>query len=125
MTREIRTGRRRLKSMEAPGHLGQATAVTAEHSLLTTAWTADVRTVETAIGRFASEQPLASDCQVVMFEVEGDHQLHVNVVHELSHTAAMPGWSGPGRLPAGSVYNRRFDTSPSQIIRHIRAMVFA
>jgi hypothetical protein len=128
MNRQLRNGSRRLKSpavVEYP-HPSRETAVTTEHSLLTTAWTADVRTLETAIGRFASEQPLAGDCQVVMFEIEGDHQLHVNVVHQAEHTAVVHGWSGPGQLPEGSVYNRRFcDTPPAQIIRHIRNMVFA
>jgi len=128
MTGPIRNGSRRLKSAaidEDESH-GRATAVSTEHSLLTTAWTADVRTLETAIGQFASEQPLASDCQVVMFEIEGDDQLHVNVVHQAPRTAVVHGWSGPGQLPAGSVYNRRFsDTPPAQIIRHIRNMVFA
>ena len=127
MTGQLRNGSRRLRpaavaELDGPGRATIAT----EHSLLTTAWTADVRTVETAIGRFASEQPLATDCQVVLFEIEGDHQLHVNVVHQAPHTAVVPGWSGPGQLPAGSVYNRRFgDTTPAQIIRHIRNIVFA
>ena len=128
MTGQLRNGSRRLKSaavVEYANH-SRRTAITTEHSLLTTTWTADVRTVETAIGRFASEQPLASDCQVVMFEIEGDHQLHVNVVHQAEHTATVQGWSGPGQLPVGSVYNRRFgDTPAAQIIRHIRNMVFA
>jgi hypothetical protein len=128
MNRQLRTGSRRLKSAAVAeyGNDGGGTAVTTEHSLLTTAWIADVRTLETAIGRFASEQPLASDCQVVMFEIEGDNQLHVNVVHQAPHTDVVHGWSGPGQLPAGSVYNRRFaDTPPAQMIRHIRNMVFA
>jgi hypothetical protein len=128
MTGRLQNGSRRLKTtavLEDIG-VGRRTAVTTERSLLTTSWTADVRTLETAIGRFTSEQSLAHDCQVMMFEIEGDQQLHVNVVHQLPHTAAVPGWSGPGRLAAGSVYNRRFgDTPPSQIIRHIREMVFA
>lgn len=127
MTGQLRNGSRRLKpaAVAEYGSPGRAT-ITTERSLLTTAWTADVHAVETAIGRFASEQPLTMDCQVVMFEVEGDPQLHVNVVHQAPHTAAVPGWSGPGQLPAGSVYNRRFgNTSPAQIIRHIRNMVFA
>src|SRR5687767_2143932 len=128
MNRQLRNGSRRLTSAAVAeyGHQAGATAVKTEHSLLTTAWTADVRTLETAIRRFASEQPLASDCQVMMFEIAGDDQLHVNVVHHAEHTAVVHGWSGPGQLPAGSVYNRRFgDTPPEQIIRHIRNMVFA
>lgn len=128
MTPQRRNGSRRLTSAAVlePRRHGLAPAVTTEHSLLTTAWIADVRTLEAAISRFASEQPLAGDCQVVMFEIEGDDQLHVNVVHQLPRTAVVRGWSGPGQLPAGSVYNRRFGaTSPPQIIQHIRDMVFA
>jgi hypothetical protein len=128
MNGQLRTGSRRLKSAAVAeyGNHGGGTAVTTEHSLLTTAWTADVRTLEAAIGLFASEQPLPSDCQVVMFEIEGDNQLHVNVVHQTPHTDVVHGWSGPGQLPAGSVYSRRFgDTPPAQIIRHIRNVVFA
>lgn len=128
MTPQLRHGSRRLTSASVLEARSQALApaVTTEHSLLTTAWIADVRTLEAAISRFAAEQPLATDCQVVMFEIEGDDQLHVNVVHHGPHTAVVRGWSGPGQLPAGSVYNRRFgDMSPEQIIRHIRDMVFA
>jgi hypothetical protein len=128
MTGRLQNGSRRLKAAGSPEYTraGRPTAVTTACGLLTTSWSADVETVETAIGKFTAERPLASDCQVVMFEIAGDDQLHVNVVHHLPHTAVVRGWSGPGRVPAGSVYNRRFaDTPPSQIIRHIRKMVFA
>jgi hypothetical protein len=128
MTGQLQNGTRRLKAADVLDHgsLDRPAAITTEHSLLTSAWTEDVRTMEAAIGRFASKQPLANDCQVVMFEIAGDDQLHVNVVHQLAHTAVVRGWSGPGPLPAGSVYNRRFGETPtSRIIRHIRDMVFA
>ena len=102
-----------------------AGAVTTKHRLLTSSWKADVARLETAIGRFTADRPLANDCQVVFFEVAGDGLLHVNVTHRHA-TMAVPGWAGPGRLPDGFVHNRRFgDTPPSQMIRHIRDMVFA
>jgi hypothetical protein len=102
-----------------------ASALTSEHKLLTTAWTADVKTVETAIGRFTSDTALRNDCQVVLFEMAGDRDLHVNVTHQ-HRTKGVAGWAGPGRLPTGFVHNRRFGhTPPSRIIRHIRDMVFA
>lgn len=102
-------------------------AVTAAHSLLTSSWTVDVKTLERAIGRFTADRRLASDCQVVLFEIAGDDQLHVNVIHQLGYPrAAVRGWSGPGLLPDGCVYNRRFANVPAaEIAGHIREMVFA
>jgi hypothetical protein len=95
------------------------------HTLLTEAWTGHVRAIETAIRRFKADRPLTNDCQVVMFEMADDRHLHVNVMHK-HPTAEVSGWAGPGRVPFGVVHNRRFgDTTPHQIIRHIRDMVFA
>src|SRR5688500_8803936 len=114
MTGRLQNGSRRLKPVAVfERDLPRMTAVTTERGLLTTSWTADVEILETAIGRFAAEQPLSGDCQVVMFEMAGDHQLHVNVVHQRSRTAVVRGWAGPGRLPVGCVYNRRFDGTPA------------
>jgi hypothetical protein len=102
-----------------------ARAVTTTHRNLTSSWTADVETLETAIRRFPAHGPLENDCQVVFFEIAGDRELHVNVTHQ-HQTVAVPGWSGPGKLPDGFVHNRRFvDTPPSKMIRQIRDMVFA
>jgi hypothetical protein len=115
---------RRRTPVKTAGDAG-AKAVTTTHKLLTSSWTADVETVEAAIGRFTARRRLANDCQIVFFEIAGDGQLHVNVTHQ---DATMPvrGWAGPARLPGGFVHNRRFgDNSPSQIIRHIRDVVFA
>jgi hypothetical protein len=83
--------------------------------------------MEAAIGRFAAERPLAAGCQVILFEIPGDDQLHVNVIHQSRHPrVAVRGWSGPGELPDGCVYNRRFADAPAaEIIRQIRQMVFA
>jgi hypothetical protein len=101
------------------------TAVTARHALLTSSWTASVEALEREIGRFTAPHPRAPGCQVMLFEIEGDDQLHVNVIHA-RRRSAVRGWSGPGRVAAGCVYNRRFArTAPARIIRHIREMVFA
>ena len=100
-------------------------SVTTERALLTNSWTADVETVTTAIAGFTTDQRLASECKVMLFEMAGDAQLHVNVIHACER-ADVRGWAGPGRLPDGCVYNRRFaDTPPKEIIRQIREMVFA
>jgi hypothetical protein len=99
--------------------------VTAKHTLLTGCWKADVETLETAIRRFTAERPLTNDCHVVLFEIGGDGDLHVNVTHRYP-TMPVRGWAGPARLAEGFVHNRVFsDTPPSRIVRHIRDMVFA
>jgi len=86
---------------------------------------ADVATLEMAIGQFTVDRALANDCQVVFFETPGDGQLHVNVTHE-HQTKSVPGWAGPAKQSDGFVHNRRFaDAPPSEMIRHIRKMVFA
>jgi hypothetical protein len=121
--RAVPTSRRRT-AVKTAGDAG-AKAVRTTHKLLTSSWTADVGTVETAIGRFTARRRLANDCQIVFFEIAGDGQLHVNVTHQYS-TMPVSGWAGPARLPGGFVHNRTFgDTPPSQIIRHIRDVVFA
>jgi hypothetical protein len=100
-------------------------AITTTHKLLTGSWTADVETLETAIGRFKADDSPVNNCQVAFFEIAGDTHLHVNVRHKHA-TLAVRGWAGPGHLPDGFVHNRRFgDMQPSVMIRHIREMVFA
>jgi hypothetical protein len=95
------------------------------HKLLTGSWTADVHVVEDAIGRFGPSRDVSNDCQVVLFEIVRDRHLHVNVTHKYA-TRTIPGWAGPAVLQSGFVHNRTFDdTTPSDIIRHIRRMVFA
>ena len=95
------------------------------HNLLTDSWTDDVHIVEEAIGRFGASRGVTNDCQVALFEVVRDDQLHVNVTHKYP-TRTIPGWAGPAVLRSGFVHNRTFgDTEPSDIIRHIRQMVFA
>jgi hypothetical protein len=128
MSRQLRIGTR---THEPPrGALDNsgtddASVVTTNHKLLTSEWTADVATLETAIGHFTARRPLATDCHVVFFEIAGDGKLHVNVTHQ-HPTMDVLGWAGPARLPDGFVHNRRFgDAAPAQILRHIRKMVFA
>ncbi len=102
-----------------------AGVITTRHTLRTSAWTADVQMLETAIGGLMAEHPIVNDCQVAFFEIAGDDQLHVNVTHRRP-TLAVRGWAGPARLPEGFVHNRRFgNTTPSRMIRHIREMIFA
>ena len=99
--------------------------VTTTRGHLTAARTPDVQTFESAVRRFTVDRAVPNDCEVTFFEVEGDHQLHVNVTHKYE-TAAVKGWAGPGRLQDGFVYNRRFgDGQPLRVIRHIRDMVCA
>jgi hypothetical protein len=95
------------------------------HNLLTDSWTDDVQVIEKAIGRFGASRDVTNDCQVALFEIVRDDDLHVNVTHKYA-TRTMPGWAGPAVLPSGFVHNRTFGgAQPSDIIRHIRRMVFA
>jgi hypothetical protein len=100
-------------------------AITTKHTLLTGSWTADVETLEAAIGRFKADGPSKNDCQVVFFEIVRDRHLHVNVTHR-HPTKEVMGWSGPATVADGFLHNRTFgSTQPSQMLRHIREMVFA
>jgi len=98
-------------------------AITTAHKLLTDSWTEDVRIVETAVGRFRAD---GNDCEVVLFEMARDPQLHVNVTHRYL-TKSVPGWAGPAKLPQGYVHNRAFSEAQSteRIVGHIREMIFA
>ena len=81
-----------------------AGVIRTRHSLRTNSWTADVATMETAVGRLTADRPLADNCQVVFFEIAGDNQLHVNVTHQ--HPAmTVDGWAAP---QADGSCNRRF-----------------
>jgi hypothetical protein len=104
---------------------GGAAAISARHQLLSDSWTADVEALETAIDRFRTDKDLTNHCEVVCFEIAGDGHLHVNVTHRYA-TQPVKGWAGPGKMADGFVHNRRFaDTSQSEMIRHVRNMVFA
>jgi hypothetical protein len=99
--------------------------ITTEERLLTPAWAQDARVVATAVRGLAAARPLKSGCRVVLFEVTGDRELHVNVTHE-HPTVTARGWSGPGVTADGFVHNRRFMTEDSgRIVRSISDMVFA
>jgi hypothetical protein len=99
--------------------------ITTEHKLLTDDWTADVRLLEKAIGRFDVHKRAVNDCRVVMFEVPRDRDLHVNVTHK-HETKPVRGWAGPGTVADGFVNNRTFgDMLTARIADHIRHMVFA
>ena len=99
--------------------------ITTTRKLLTGSWTADVEKLETAIRQFKLDGARKDDCRVAFFEIARDRDLHVNVTHA-HETIAASGWAGPARLREGFVHNRRFGgTAPSQIVRHIRDMVFA
>jgi hypothetical protein len=101
-------------------------AITTAHKLLTDSWTDHVEIVETAVRRFRADDAPNNDCQVVLFEMAHDPQLHVNVTHAL-RTKGVPGWAGPGNLPQGFVHNRTFSEAQpvDRIVRHVRDMVFA
>jgi hypothetical protein len=97
----------------------------AEQKLLTNAWIDDVGVLMTAIRAFPARRTLQNGCHVVLFELTGDRELHVNVTHA-RHTTSPAGWSGPGVTPDGFVHNRRFDcTEAAKIARHIHEMVYA
>ena len=125
MTGQLKNGTRRLTRDVIDVGRQRAATVTTERALLTDSWTADVETVTTAIAGFTTHKRLANDCKVMLFELAGDAQLHVNVIHGCER-ADVRGWAGPGRLPDGCVYNRRFaGAPPAEIIRQIRQMVYA
>jgi hypothetical protein len=113
--------------MDVPdnGLLEGLPAITARHKLLTQSWAGDVEAMEKAIGRFTVDRRLTNECHVMFFEMHQDAHLHVNITHK-HLTKAATGWAGPGNVPDGFVHNRTFgDTQQSQIVRHIRDMVFA
>jgi len=99
--------------------------ITITQNLLTSSWKAEVATLETAVGHFEVDHAVKNDCRVAFFEIARDGHLHVNITHR--HPTRTPrGWAGPASLPQGFVHNRTFgDARPSQIIRHVREMVFA
>lgn len=108
-----------------PGHHAGAAWVSARHRLLSDSWTGDVEKLEWAISRFKIDSDVANNCQVVFFEIAGDGHLHCNVTHR-HPMKTVTGWAGPGEVPDGFVYNRRFGNTPrNEVVRHIHDMVFA
>jgi hypothetical protein len=116
---------KRLPDAAENGRRGGGMSIATTHRLLTGSWTADVETLEAAVGQFKADGAMRNDCHVVFFEIVRDGHLHVNITHKYP-TRTARGWAGPASLPEGFVHNRTFgDTQPSQMIRHIRDMVFA
>ena len=116
------------KSSDAPsenGRRGSARAVSARHIHLGDSWTTRVEALEAVIRNFRPDGPATNSCEVVFFEIPGDEHLHVNVTHRYA-TKVVSGWAGPGSIPDGFVHSRTFrDTPQSDIIQHVREMVFA
>ena len=101
------------------------TTVQVHQKLLTDAWQDDAWEVTAEVRAFTRRRAPRSRCRVVLFEVPGDRDLHVNVIHQRS-ASTPPGWSGPGVTAVGFVHNRRFDVrEPARIARHIQEMVYA
>ena len=99
--------------------------LTSTRKLLSDLWLGHVDSIEAALWRFYDRHPLASDCDVVFFEIAADEKLHVNVTHR-HLTKEIRGWAGPADTPGGFVTNRTFATIPTpRIVRHVRDMVFA
>ena len=99
--------------------------VTVDSRTLTEGWQDDAGAIMTAIRVFTRRRALKHGCRVVLFELAGDRDLHVNVIHP-QPTATPAGWAGPGETPGGFVHNRRFDyTESDRIARHIQEMVYA
>jgi hypothetical protein len=102
-----------------------ASSITANHALLTGAWTMDVKSLEAALGRVKLDAAMTSPCRVTFFEVAGDGDLHVNVMHRAA-TEGVTGWQGPAAAADGVVYNRTFSRMPRyQVLRQIKSMIFA
>jgi len=122
-----RVGNGSSKSLDDSSQNGRAgaTSIWARHTLLSDSWTAHVEALEAAIRGFKPAKQWTINCEVVFFEIPGDDHLHVNVTHRYA-TKVVSGWAGPGSIPDGFVHSRTFsDTPQSEMMRHIRDMVFA
>jgi hypothetical protein len=107
------------------GRRACATTVSARHVHIGDAWTTRVKALEAVIKGFRPDGFVTNSCEVVFFEIPGDELLHVNVTHRYA-TRVVSGWAGPGTIPDGFVHSRTFrDTPQSEIVQHIRDMVFA
>jgi hypothetical protein len=115
---------RAFREPELDDRLREPGTITTKSKLLTSAWTADVSALETAIRRLRMD-PREVSCQIVLFEIAGDRHLHVNVIHE-HETVHVNGWTGPAPVPAGFVNKRTFAHSqPRDTMRRILNMVLA
>jgi hypothetical protein len=99
--------------------------VNVHQSLVSQAWTAEVRALVRGIREFAVLAGPAHDCRISLFEMPGDSLLHVNVTHG-REKRPVKGWAGPGIAADGFIHNRRFEAGQTDaILRQIRQMVFA
>jgi hypothetical protein len=107
-------------------NVGAGVGISASHQLLSNSRrAAAVEKLESAISWFEADTDLGINCEVALFEMPGDEQLHCNVTHRYA-TKSVAGWAGPGRVAGGFVHNRRFGDAPHQdVVGHIRDMVFA
>ena len=128
MLHNSRIGKGSSRRLASPkdGRRGGTMGISVRHQLLSSSRrAADVERLESAIGRFRTDPNVANNCEVAFFEMVGDQHLHCNVTHRRA-TKSVTGWAGPGQVPGGFVHNRRFGDAPhSQVVRHIRDMVFA
>ena len=105
---------------------GKLQHTSVQHTLLTDAWAADVKMLETGIRQFGPSPAPGNECHVSIFEMAGDPDLHFNVTHA-HQTKSVKGWAGPGVSAGGFVHNRTFDSAAStdKILHDVRLMVFA
>lgn len=96
-----------------------------DERLLTDAWQDDAAAVSATVRAVTRRRAVRNGCRIVFFELAGDADLHVNVIHPRP-IATPAGWSGPGVTAGGFVHNRRFRFSESRrMARLIEEMVYA
>jgi hypothetical protein len=98
-------------------------SITTNHTAVHGTWTAEVTRLQASLGRITAQRESNNPCLVSFFEVPGDRDLHVNVIHR-RETVSVKGWSGPAAVPDGFVLNRRFRTRGG-ILEHVREVLFA
>ena len=96
--------------------------LTINHTPVHGMWTGEVTRLQASLAHLAGKRMPVSRCEVSFFEVPGDRDLHVNVIHE-REPVAVKGWSGPAAVQNGFVLNRRFH-SRAGILGHVEEVVF-
>jgi len=97
--------------------------LTINHTPVHGMWTAEVTRLQASLTHLAGRRVPVNACVVSFFEVPGDRDLHVNVIHE-RQPAAVKGWSGPAAVRDGFVLNRRFHSRVG-ILGHVEEVIFA